>query len=368
MAINIGGGTAPPCLRRSTLLAQLTRKLFIRYFLDLKWHTVFVSVLIYMGSCWLLLRLCGELEITSDTSFIYWLVVTASTVGYGDLSPVTNAGKWVVALYVIPLGLMLFGVAIGRVAAFVSHQWRKGVQGLKTLDEKNHILIIGWNGYKTLQLIKLLNREIAQWHEHTLVLCVRREMDNPLPEEIGFVRVSSFNNDDEMNRAGVKTASRIIIDNPEDDLTMTSALYCASRNPSAHIIAYFHEEELGALLNSHCPNIECMPSMSVEMIAKSTVDPGSSVLHHELLDANEGMTQYSAAYEGTVPVAVKQLFSQMKERYDATLIAVAGNERGTVLINPPLDRQILTGSTIYYIADERISSFDWREMTDSDYP
>ena len=330
--------------------------------MDLRWHSILLAILFYVVSSWVLLRLCGESSLTSSTNFLYWLAVTASTVGYGDLSPATGAGKVVVSVYVIPLGLGLFGLGIGRVAAFVSYQWRKGIQGLKKLNENDHILIVGWNDTKTLHLIKLLLREMEHGSKKPIVLCAKREMENPFPDKIGFVRVTSYSNEDDMDRAGLKAASCIIVDNTDDDITMTSSLYCASQNPDAHIIAYFQQEELGRLLKSHCPNIECMPSVSVEMIAKSAVDPGSSVLHHELLNVNKGMTQYSTIYSGSESLKVGDIFKSLKERYNATLIGIADLEQDGMRINPSLDSDIEPGSTVYYIADERVTNFDWSEM------
>jgi len=329
----------------------------------LRWHGIFLAILFYVVSSWVLLRLCGENALTSTTDFLYWLAVTASTVGYGDLSPSTGAGRVVVSVYVIPLGLGLFGLGVGRVATFVSYQWRKGIQGLKKLNENDHILVVGWNGNKTIHLIKLLLREMEHGSSKSIVLCVKREMENPFPDKIGFVRVTSYSSEEDMDRASVKSSSCIIVDNTDDDITMTSALYCSSQNPEAHIIAYFQKEELGRLLKSHCPNIECMPSVSVEMIAKSAVDPGSSVLHHELLDVNKGMTQYSTIYSGSDVLKVGDIFKGLKERYDATLIGITHLENGGMRINPSLDSDIKPGSTVYYIADERVASFDWSDMS-----
>lgn len=331
--------------------------------MDLRWHSIVLAVLFYVASSWLLLRLCGEVDLTSSTDFLYWLAVTASTVGYGDLSPSTSTGRVIVSVYVIPLGLGLFGLGIGRIAAFVSYQWRKGIQGLKNLNEEDHILVMGWNGNKTLHLIKLLLRESEHGTHKSIVLCVKREMENPFPDKIGFVRVASYSSEEDMDRAGVKNAACIIVDNTDDDITMTSSLYCASQNPDAHIIAYFQQEELGRLLKSHCPNIECMPSVSVEMIAKSAVDPGSSVLHHELLDVDKGMTQYSTVYSGTTSLKVSDIFKSLKEKYDATLIGIGNKENGGMRINPNLDSNIEPGSTIYYIADERVMDIDWSELS-----
>ncbi len=336
------------------------KKLLVRHFIETRWQTIMFVIALYIVSSWLLLWLCGENDLIAPQDFIYWILVTASTVGYGDLSPSTTAGKFVVAFYVIPFGLGLFGLAVGRLAAFVSTRWRKGVMGLKTLNLENHILVIGWNESRTLHLIRLLQREDTSNSEPSeIVLCVRAEIENPLPDEVNFVKVPSFSEHEEMQRACVEQAKSIIIDIQDDDVTMTTALYCNSQNPEAHTIAYFTEDRLGTLLKSHCPNIECMPSVGVEMMAKSAMDPGSSSLHQELLDVDTGMTQYSAYYSSQQPQGFKELFWRFKEEYDATLIGVKSPNSNTIDINPGLASAVSPGSTLYYIADERITDLKW---------
>lgn len=326
-----------------------------------RWYSVVFMLTGYALISWILLLLCGETDLVDGVDFLYWIVVTASTVGYGDLSPTTPAGRLVVAFFVIPVGLSMFALAIGRLATYFAVQWRKGVKGLKQLTYENHILVIGWNDGRTMQLLKLLLRE-QQAHPNPseVALCVACELENPLPGEIGFVKVTSFSDDDEMARAGIDRAKCIILDNERDDVTMTIALYCNSRNPNAHTIAYFHDEKLVPLLTRHCPNIECTPSVAVEMMAKAAVDPGSSHLHHQLLDVDEGMTQYSLMYppsEKARPVSA--FFNLFKSTYHATLIGVARDRQSRINLNPGLTDTVEPGALIYYIADERIPQLDW---------
>jgi voltage-gated potassium channel len=336
------------------------RKILIKYFIELRWHSIFLGIALYILLSWVFLSLSGEQQITQGSHFIYWIMVTASTVGYGDFSPETTAGKYVAALFVIPFGLSLFGLVIGRVAAFVSHHWRKGVKGLKTLHYQKHILIIGWNGSRTLRLLSLLLKETQHTQsKQKIALCVVADIENPLPDQIGFVKTSSFTNVEGMNKASISEASCIIIDNPQDDITMTTALFCAQQNPDAHIIAYFKDEQLGQLLKNHCPNVECTPSVATEMLAKSAMDPGSSVLHQQLLDSSNGMTQYSMFYDHSQDASFEKLFLLFKNQYNATLIGISNKNLDTVQVNPSLEHQVNSGSILYYIASERITDVNW---------
>ncbi len=344
------------------------RKMFVRVFAEMRWYSIVLALLFYGTSSWLLLWMAGEESLTQSTDFVYWLVVTGSTVGYGDLSPTTSLGKYLVSFYVIPVGLSIFALVLGRGAGWVSNQWQKGARGLKSLDIEDHILVLGWNGQRTIKLLQLLLRERDSIADNpSIVLCVRADIINPLPNDIEFIKVSTFSNDLDMDRACVADARVVLMDNPEDDLTMTTALYCSQRNPKAQMVAYFNDESLVSLLQKHCPNVECTPSVAVEMLAKSAFDPGSSLLHHDLLDVDHGQAQYSITLpEHLESIKVETLFTELKRQYRATLIGIArGNEALNIVVNPDLDMMIHAQDKVFYIADERIPNLDWHRFKET---
>lgn len=234
--------------------------------------------------------------------------------------------------------------------------WRKGLLGKRKLQVMGHILILGWNEQRTVHLIKMLLHE--EKNKRPIVLCARAVIENPLPNDIEFVHTTNFTDETTMSRAGIKDANCIIIDNRDDDITFAAALFCASKNPTAHILAYFQEDTLSDLLKIHCPNAECIPSVSVEMMAKSALDPGSSALHHELLNTEIGMTQYAITYPSTQEeTTVNYLFLHLKEQYDATLIGIRRDKE--IQLNPPLGSKIIPNDVIFYISNARITDLSW---------
>jgi len=339
------------------------KALLVRHFTDMRWHSIVLALVVYALSSWLFLFLAQEEGLLQGADFIYWLVVTGSTVGYGDLSPSTEAGKLLVALYIIPVGLSLFALILGRLITWISYQWRKGVKGLKALDVNQHILVIGWNGQRTIQLLNLLLKEKqGSQTQQDIVLCVQADIENPMPGKIKFVKVDSFNQDQAMDKACVADAKVIIIDNPADDMTMTTSLYCHQRNTQSHMLAYFNDESLVKLLQQHCPNIECTPSVAVEMLAKSAFDPGSSTLHHDLISVgDDGQAQYSVELPTlNQELTVGTLFSRLKQEYSATLIAI--QSQGKIELNPNSDIKIQKGDKLYYIAKQRLQHINWEQL------
>ncbi|WP_229607926.1 potassium channel family protein [Vibrio parahaemolyticus] len=323
-------------------------------------RNLLVISILYISLSWGFLALAGEKALTDNFSnFIYYLMVTASTVGYGDHSPVTDLGKWVVVLFVIPGGLSLFAALLGRVAGSVIDYWRAGILGKRRVRVENHIVLLGWNGSRTMHLIRMLQHE--EEGKRPIVLCSRSDIENPLPGEIHFIKVTSYTDAQEMKNANITDASCIIVDNLSDDITLSAALYCASVNPDAHLLAYFKDDALGRLLSQHCPKAECIPAVGAEMLAKAAVDPGSSALHQELLASTRGMTQYSVIYPENQPITtIESIFGFIKKRHHATLIAFdIGNG---IQLNPDLDAEVPPGTKLFYIADERIDDFAWKEM------
>ncbi|MGV2990425.1 potassium channel family protein [Vibrio sp. E150_011] len=336
------------------------RKWFHSHLFELRLKSLALILGLYVALSWILLWGSGEADLTVPFSqFIYFMIVTASTVGYGDLSPTTEAGRWVTVLFVIPGGLSLFAALLGRLAALGLDYWRSGQLGRRTVKVDQHILILGWNGQRTMHLIRMLQHE--ETGRRPIVLCSRSDIENPLPGEIDFVKVNSYTDGREMEKTNIEQASCILIDNPEDDITLSAALYCANRNPTAHLLVYFKDEALSELLSQHCPNSECIPAVGAEMLAKAAVDPGSSALHQELLSSTRGMTQYSTRYPNdATETTVDTLFHWMKKDYQATLIAI---DSGTgITLNPDLEQPIQAGCKLFYIADERIDSFSWHAI------
>jgi voltage-gated potassium channel len=339
------------------------KEVLLKHFMALRWYNLVVLVAAYAACAWGFLFLAGEEKLTQPDVFFYWLVVTASSVGYGDFSPSTAVGRAIATLYVIPCGIGLFALTIGQIASSMAFYWRKSLQGLKMLQLEGHIVVLGWSGTRTLHLLDLLLREQVNTQAKAIVLVAQGLTENPLPGHIHFVQTSAYNSEKELDRACILSASTLIIDTPSDDITMTAALLCHSKNAQAHCVAFFNDETLGSLLTRHCPGIEITPSVSVEMLAKAAMDPGSSHLHHQLLNAHIGMSQYSLRYPEHLPERrFEEVFLYFKRHHQATVIGVNNPNQARLQLNPALETSVMPGAVLYYIADERIGHLSWESL------
>ncbi|MCH9690727.1 MAG: potassium channel family protein [Gammaproteobacteria bacterium] len=329
------------------------RRLMAAFIIDTKVSTLLLTAVFYYAASLMLMTLAGEAAIVKKHFFFYYLVVTGSSVGYGDLAPKTIMGRYIVALWVIPMGLLLFGVVIARLSLWVSGVATMTRQGLNTIKMRNHIVIIGWNEQRTYRLIELLHSE-ANGKSIEIILCVTNDIENPMPGKIGFVRVDAFTNEEAMERCSLAEAERIIIDSEADDVTLTTALFCRQLNPACHKTAYFKDESIAKLLKTHCPKVECVPSVAVEMLAKATLDPGSSQVTMQLLDSTAGITQYSSklSIDGTLSYA--QLLRHLYLQWNATLLGIKHTAADRIDLNADKTTEVTADDIIYYISTSRL--------------
>ncbi|HET8708465.1 MAG TPA: ion channel, partial [Pseudomonadales bacterium] len=243
---------------------------------------------------WLLLWLAQEDSLISRDAYIYFYVTTAMTVGYGDLSPKSEMGRLVAAFWLMPGGISILAAVLGKIAAEMVQKWRRGMLGQRNYenDLSNHTVILGWQGERTLNMVRLLLEELNK--NEKLVLVVNANIENPFPDAILFVRADNLTSKDAMTRAGIASASKILIYGSSDEETLTIALRVTAEQSAAHVVAHFEDAGKASLLKAHCPGIEVLTDITVELLVRSAQDPGSSLVTNELVSTLSGPTQYCA--------------------------------------------------------------------------
>jgi len=295
--------------------------------------------------------------------------VTTSTVGYGDFSPVTEFGRWVVALIQIPFGLALFGVLLGKAGQTVTYLIRRAMTGDKNFAYlNNHIIIFGWHNIRTRKMIDYILADKKRT-DRAILLAVTQQMEHPFltNEHVDFVRLTSFTDLAELERVAVNRADKVIIDGQDDDQTFTTALRVSRLvKDNCHISAHFLDETKVDMLLEHCKNVECSSAKSAEILVRSMQDPGSSRVQEELLSTLYGDTQFSLVIPGVInEMEFGTLFHHFKQHHDAILLGVAHNlSAQNMELNPPLDYKINPGDILHYISVERVLSneVDWPSL------
>lgn len=350
------------------IFSKKLKKILHRLTRQLTWPTLFLLVIAQTAMTYLLFVLAGERALTENLlQFLYYNTVVVSTVGFGDFSPVTHAGKIIVSFFQIPSGLILFATFIGKITQLFINIARSNMTGNNDFSHLNdHILLLCWDKHSTKQVIELILGDKKR-QKRPILLCVTDEMENPFPDnsDISFARLRTFSDTKELHRISLSKAKRIIIDGKSDDETLSIALSVATyTDKEANISAHFFDKSKAELLKIHCPQIECSIDNSAKMMVRSMQDPGSSQVAEHLLSTLSGATLYCLQVpELNKTVHFGALFTTFKTQHAMILIAISHYKNGDdMLLNPPPQTAIETGNYLYYIANERINAdqLDWR--------
>lgn len=81
----------------------------------------------------------GEQSFSKYTSSIYWALMTLTTIGYGDVVPVTDFERWV-AIFAMAIGGAFYAYMVGAVCGIVSSMDQAGIEFRQTMDNLNSYL------------------------------------------------------------------------------------------------------------------------------------------------------------------------------------------------------------------------------------
>ena len=332
----------------------------------LRWSVLVAVIALHAIISYLVLAATNETELISDLwVYFYYYTTTATTVGYGDLSPQTEAGRTVAAIVILPGAIALFTAVLGKAVSDIGNQWRRGLDGKGNYaNRRDHIVVVGWQERTTMRLIETLLEE--RTYDVRPVLMAAAVEENPMPESIDFVFSETLSDLENFVRTGAAGAKSILIRGATDDDTLAATLAARAAAPDVHIVAHLENEDTARLIEHQIDNIEVFSSISVDMMVRAANDPGSSRLANLMFSSRTESTAYSLHVPaGTPPIAYLDALLALKRSHRITLIGVSERGGKHLDLNCVGDRMIEGGDTLFYIANERRepSASEWSALS-----
>lgn len=321
----------------------------------LDWDVFGFFVLGHMGITWAGFVLAGEDHLTGFANFVYYYATTASTIGYGDLSPQGPAGRLFAAAWLFPGSLIIFTLFLSKVMATLGASWRKRMEGYGEYSrDHGSIVLVGWDPHRTPAMIAEIHAGKDADRKLVLVADSPHGVD---PTKVAFVLAPDLSRRDDLLRAGVAHAHSVAVYTGDDDTTLAAALAVASLAPSAHLVAYFERQDRADLLKAHTHAV-CVVDQSAEVVVREMQDPGVASLFTDLSSARSHASVFSLPKEATDDATVGEAFQALR-RLQATLLGVKQDGGEAPAFTLP-DGTPLAGRRVYYIADARVGTAAFR--------
>ena len=318
------------------------------------WKFIFIGVLVSIIGTYCSLFFEPNNSPLHDLNNLWWFwLVTASTVGYGDYSPINSLTRIGVAFFGIGGGTALFAIIITKIGASVYEILLKAKKGFLTMHHlEDHIVLLGYHKNKSQLMIEKIFAD--PYEKRPIVLCAVGIEFNPFEDsKVNFCSGETITDPDMLSRAGIDRASTVIIYCQDDEKSLAASMAVSQRaSKNCHVVVYLEAIEQATLLKGNFPHFEVISSTSAEMMVRSMQDPGSSKVHEKLLSSGHGHTQYTI--KTPLNLTGKNYLSAMnylKENFEATLIGI--KEDTLVRLNLDANYILNPGTELFVISENR---------------
>ena len=234
---------------------------------------------------------------------VWWTLVTAFTVGYGDKVPLTTGGR-IVAVLVMLFGIGLLAMITGRIASWLVAFKIKEGSGLADQKKiKKHFVICGWKN-EMVSVLEDILRINPHFSDEDIVVVSTVEQakmeslrSNPNLQNVRFVR-GDYVDENVLLRANIKKSARTLVladtssqasDQEVDARTVMTVLTIKTLSRDIYTCAELIDSKFKRYLeNVHCDEIILSREHNRILLANATAASGIAHIVQELLDVGGG--------------------------------------------------------------------------------
>ena len=287
---------------------------------------------------------------------LWWSIVTLTTVGFGDISPVSLGGR-LIGVVLMFFGIGVLGTFTGTIAsAFVAQRQRKD-RGMGDCDLEGHIILCGWN-YRTQEILKDLRAD-SRSAARPIALVADVET-NPASDDDRLCFVRGSETEDDLKRAGIEKAKTVVLvgDRSQDyrardAKAVLAVLTVKSLNKKVYtIVELAGEENVRHCKQAGADEIVVSADLCSHVISTAALDHGISTVLHELLSAQKGHDLVTEPVpEGYDGRSFIDVLSELKDKKGMIALAIQRHGIGEIVTNPDASFPVKTDDRLVVISN-----------------
>ena len=290
----------------------------------------------------------------------YMTIITVATVGYGEIQPLSEAGRLFTAFLIIT-SFGTFAYAVSSITKFVfDGEFNHFVKNRKlnsTIDKlSDHVIICGYgrNGRQAAQVLKRHNKRFVVVEKNS---ALNESISHKFKE---LVLTGDSTQDEMLMKAGILRAKALITTLPVDADNLFIVLTARNLNKNLTIISRASEDNSDAKLKIAGANNVIMPDkVGGAHMASLVMKPDvMEFIDHITSEGGDNISLEEISFD-SIPDELKNKTLkdlEIRNRSGANIIGYK-TATGDYIINPSADTKIIAESKLFVLGTpEQISS------------
>lgn len=214
----------------------------------------------------------------SFSDIVYFTMVSVTTVGYGDIVPVTRQARLVDAILVTPVRLFIWLIFLGTAHQLVLQRLIEDFR-MRRLQARlqGHIILVGYGHSGRCAAAELVSRG-SDKHDILIVDMDHRRLEDAA--EHGYVGMLGDASREETLREAMLTSARaLLICTDRDDTNVLITLTARNLSPQVRIVARVEEAENEKLVRQSGASATVLPSRVGGILMADSVDSSHLALY-----------------------------------------------------------------------------------------
>jgi len=321
-----------------------------------------VVVAIYFALLTLLINFENDSTQSSITDYnraMWFTLATLTTVGYGDIYPVTIFGQYISYVFIF-LSIGVYGFIIGQFANLISTVKQNKMLGYNGTYFENHVVMIGWNDFGHLVTEQLIgaNKDVAIVTNHKDDIEIIHER---FSKKKVFTLYSDFENTEMLKKANIEKSSVVFVNMKDDTQKLVFILNMKKIFSNLDFVVTLENGNLkNTFITAGVTNAISPHEISSKILASYMFEPDVAAYTEDIMSFAHTPTDYDikqflVTYDNPyINKGYHATFSDIKTRFNGILIGMVKKDKEgkrRLIKNPLKDYEIKPGDYLIIIVN-----------------
>ncbi|MEE2786007.1 MAG: NAD-binding protein [Myxococcota bacterium] len=326
-----------------------------------KWTLLAIpaTLVIFTLAMWMIERSVPDTNIKTLSDALWYCIVTASTVGYGDTYPVSGLGRIFGGVYIL-ITLLFLATVIGKIQTALNEAQRLKELGMDGCQFSDHLILCGWSRITEVTVSELLaaDRNVAVIVNDENQLAALRTIAGDRADQM-YATVGDPSSIPVLKRAGLPRAKTAIAASQDETQNLVTSINVRSVNDECRVIVYIKREELRQTLHASGVTYVASPfELSGRLIASAAFEPEVAIFVEEVSSSQSGydIQQFMITPESRLAgQTIGDVRARLLNADGPLLIAHARKDeagRYRTVPNPPTDLVLALSDALICVGDD----------------